>query len=243
MTLMEAGQGDSEIARRTGIPRSTVSAWRHGRGSRYHLRLAAAQPSWRPPERVLYAYLLGLYLGDGCVVESRSGAAWVVLTLDASYPGIVDAASVAMGACFPGSRVRRFARADGSVTAVQVSDPAVLYAFPQHGAGRKHLRPIELTDWQLEITRAYPRELLHGLIHSDGCRTTNRFKTKLPSGRLAAYEYPRYFFSNLSDDIRQIFCDHCELLAIRWTKSNRRNISISQRRSVALLDEFVGPKW
>ena len=61
-----------------------------------------------------------------------------------------------MGACFPESRVRRFARTEGSVTAVQASDPAMPYAFPQHGAGRKHLRAIELTDWQLEITSAYP---------------------------------------------------------------------------------------
>ena len=59
----------------------------------------------------------------------------------------------------------------------------------------------------------------------------NRFKTKLPSGRVAAYEYPRYFFSNLSEDIRRIFCEHCELLGIRWTQSNPRNISISHRKS------------
>jgi hypothetical protein len=70
----------------------------------------------------------------------------------------------------------------------------------------------------------------------------NRFKTKLPSGRVAPYEYPRYFFSNLSDDIRRIFCEHCELLGIRWTQSNPRNISISHRKSVALMDEFIGPK-
>ena len=113
-------------------------------------------------------------------------------------------------------------------------------AFPQHGAGRKHLRPIELEPWQREITSAFPRELLRGLIHSDGCRTMNRFKTKLPSGRVAAYEYPRYFFSNLSEDIRRIFCEHCELLGIRWTQSNPRNISISHRKSVALMDEFIG---
>ena len=61
-------------------------------------------------------------------------------------------------------------------------------------------------------------------------------------GRVATYEYPRYFFSNLSDDIRRIFCEHCELLGIRWTQSNPRNISISHRRSVALMDEFIGPK-
>ena len=83
---------------------------------------------------------------------------------------------------------------------------------------------------------------LSGLIHSDGCRTTNRFKTKLPSGRVASYGYPRYFFSNESEDIRRIFCDHCELLGIRWTQSNRRNISVARRGSVALMDEFIGPK-
>ena len=90
---------------------------------------------------------------------------------------------------------------------------------------------------------AFPRELLRGLIHSDGCRTMNRFKTKLPSGRVAAYEYPRYFFSNLSQDIPRIFCEHCELLGIRWTQSNPRNISISHHKSVAFMDEFIGPKW
>ena len=109
-------------------------------------------------------------------------------------------------------------------------------------AGRKHLRPIELSNWQHEITHAHPRELLRGLIHSDGCRTVNKFKTKLPSGRVARYAYPRYFFSNLSEDIRRIFCEHCELVGIRWTQSNPRNISISHRKSVALLDEFIGPK-
>lgn len=92
------------------------------------------------------------------------------------------------------------------------------------------------------MTRAHPKELIRGLIHSDGCRTVNRFSTRLPSGRIATYEYPRYFFSNLSADIRQIFCDHCDLLGIRWTQSNPRNISVSHRDSVGLLDSFVGPK-
>jgi hypothetical protein len=80
------------------------------------------------------------------------------------------------------------------------------------------------------------------LIHSDGCRTINRFKTKLPSGRIGEYEYPRYFFSNRSADIRGLFCEYCEVLGIRWTQSNPRNISVSHRDSVALLDSFVGPK-
>ncbi len=85
-------------------------------------------------------------------------------------------------------------------------------------------------------------EFLRGLIHSDGCRTVNRFKTKLPSGRVAEYAYPRYFFSNLSADIRGLFCEYCDKLGIRWTQSNHRNISVSHRHSVAALDEFIGPK-
>jgi hypothetical protein len=70
----------------------------------------------------------------------------------------------------------------------------------------------------------------------------NRFNVQLPSGRAGSYAYPRYFFSNLSPDIRRLFCEHCEMLGIRWTQSNPRNISVSHRRSVAILDEFIGPK-
>lgn len=34
----------------------------------------------------------------------------------------------------------------------------------------------------------------------------------------------------------------CDRLAIRWTRSSYKNISVADRRSVALLDSFVGPK-
>jgi hypothetical protein len=108
--------------------------------------------------------------------------------------------------------------------------------------GKKHERKIELVDWQLLITRQYTGEFIRGLIHSDGSRCINRFSVKLPSGRVGRYEYPRYFFTNYSGDIRRIFCEHCDLLGIRWSQSNARNISISHRDSIALLDSFVGPK-
>jgi hypothetical protein len=60
--------------------------------------------------------------------------------------------------------------------------------------------------------------------------------------RGGVYAYPRYNFSNASADIRQIFCDACDLLGIEWRVMNARNISVARRRSVALLDSFVGPK-
>ena len=104
------------------------------------------------------------------------------------------------------------------------------------------MRPIVLEDWQQRLVDEHPWSFLRGLLHSDGCRTVNRFKTKLPRGRVAEYEYPRWFFSNMSADIRGLFCATCEQVGIRWTQSNHRNISVSHRRSVALLDEHVGPK-
>jgi hypothetical protein len=115
--------------------------------------------------------------------------------------------------------------------------------LPQDGPGRKHLRPIVLTDWQLELPRAHPGALIRGLIHSDGCRVLNQFQTKLPTGRIASSSYVRYFFSNHSADIRQIFIDHCKLLGIRLTQSNPRNLTVSHRKSVAILEGLVGPKY
>jgi len=96
--------------------------------------------------------------------------------------------------------------------------------------------------WGLSSQETHPGALIRGLVHSDGCRAENRFRTKLPNGRTAEYHYVRYFFSNLSEDIRKIFAEHCVLLGIRVTQSNHRNLSISHRDSVAMLERTVGPK-
>jgi hypothetical protein len=197
--------------------------------------------SWRPPDRRSYSYLLGLYLGDGYVGVTRSGHATLMITCSTAYPEVMDDCGAAMKLVVPTADVVRYPTKSDCVRVVSASRrwPAIL---PQHGPGRKHERPIVLEPWQREIVDAFPREFIRGLIHSDGCRTINRFETRLPRGRVAEYAYPRYFFSNLSADIRGLFCEYCERLGIRWTQSNHRNISVSHRHSVALLDEFVGPK-
>ena len=69
----------------------------------------------------------------------------------------------------------------------------------------------------------------------------NRFSVQLPGGGVGRYAYPRYYFSNLSSDIRDLFCEHCDQLGISWTISGR-NVTVSKRRAVAALDSFVGPK-
>ncbi len=57
-----------------------------------------------------------------------------------------------------------------------------------------------------------------------------------------AYSYPRYTFSNSSEDIRRIFTLACDLLGVQWRQMNATNVSVARRESVARLDEFVGPK-
>jgi intein-encoded DNA endonuclease-like protein len=109
--------------------------------------------------------------------------------------------------------------------------------FPQHGPGLKHERRIELEPWQREITHAYPREFIRGLINSDGCRFTNPVRH---GDRL--YTYPRYLFSNVSEDIKRLFCEHLDLLGIAWRRLGAKNISVARCEAVAALDEFVGPK-
>ena len=188
-----------------------------------------------------YSYLLGLYLGDGWVGPCGARAQ-LVFRLDADYPAIISACVAAAEAALPDARVRVHAVRGQRCVGVTSYDRRWLDLFPQAGPGRKHERPIELADWQRAILDRFPQSFVRGLIHSDRCRCVNRFRTKLPSGRVAEYEYPRYFFSNLSADIRALFCEYCERLGVRWTQSNHRNISVSHRRSVAILDGVVGPK-
>lgn len=107
----------------------------------------------------------------------------------------------------------------------------------QHGPGVKHERRIALEPWQQRIVERYPGRLLRGLIHSDGCRVTNRVRHPRKT-----YTYPRYFFSNRSLDIQRIFCDACDRLGIDWRQDGPWNISVARRKAVAVLDQHVGPK-
>ena len=109
--------------------------------------------------------------------------------------------------------------------------------LPQHGPGRKHERRIILDDWQREISDRYPWRFLRGLIHSDGSRFMNTIQH-----RDKTYVYPRYVFSNRSDDIRRLFCEYCDKVGVEWRQMNQRSISVARRNSVALMDRHVGPK-
>jgi hypothetical protein len=39
-----------------------------------------------------------------------------------------------------------------------------------------------------------------------------------------------------------MYTDACDSLGVHWTRANRKNIAVSRREDVALLDGFLGPK-
>lgn len=239
--LTETSLSDYAVARATGIPRDTVRRWRLRDDAPGNLRAHVARFS---PESypTTYAYVLGLYLGDGHIWQTGKHSWRLGITLDAKYPGIIAESRSGLEVVFPGLPVCKNERRGTGAVILLVSSPLMLSAFPQHAPGKKHHRAIALADWQRDITVSQPRSFIRGLIHSDGSRCFNRFSMTMKDGSRKPYAYPRYFFTNYSADIRRIFCEHCELLGIRWTQSNPRNISISHRDSVAILDSFVGPK-
>ncbi len=106
---------------------------------------------------------------------------------------------------------------------------------PNTAPGLKHQRPIRLAPWQTQVVDRYPRQLLRGLIHSDGCRIINRVWHD-------RYAYPRYLFTNTSEDISQIFRDACDAIGVAQRNSKPNTISVARREAVAALDAFIGPK-
>jgi hypothetical protein len=169
------------ISRELSVHRSTIRQWL---SDPHHALSRATERCWLHGSvcatQAAYAYLLGQYLGDGCLSDLHRTPRLRIMCAN-TYPAIQSevVASIA----------------------------------------------------------ANPRELVRGLIHSDGCRVINRVTV---SGR--RYSYPRYFFSNESAHILAIFTDALDQLGIEWRANRVNSISIARKASVAALDEFIGPK-
>ncbi|WUX70189.1 helix-turn-helix domain-containing protein [Streptomyces sp. NBC_01429] len=242
---------DRAVAERLNVPRGTVGWWRHEdrgkRGERVASRPSLLCPVCdnQPLDRVSYAYLLGLYLGDGYIgVYAKHKVPSLLLTMDNAWPGLQDVAEAALRAVFPHNATCRLRRKGCQNLKVYFKHLTCL--FPQHGLGKKHERAIALVGWQQEIVNQHPWAFIRGLIHSDGCRITN-WTEKTVSGVRKRYEYPRYFFSNVSADILRLHTDALDAVGVEWRPANQRraveNVSVAKRASVALMEAHIGPKY
>jgi hypothetical protein len=156
-----------------------------------------------------------------------------------AWPGVQQEVREAIAAVMPSTSVGVVQRT--GCVAVKSFTKHWLCLFPQHGAGKKHTRPIVLEPWQQEIVDARPGPFLRGLFHSDGCRITN-WTTREVRGERRRYEYPRYFFSNESTDILGLCSAALHRLGVAHRFPRWNTISVARREAVAALDEVVGPK-
>ncbi|NEC87006.1 helix-turn-helix domain-containing protein [Streptomyces sp. SID12501] len=249
VTLLRGGAKNAEVARRLNVPLGTVGYWKHMDRAKHGECPGKHDPKChrcdgRELDEEAYSYLLGLYLGDGHISQySEHRVPNLMITCTESWTGLMDECERAMRAVFPDNSVCRVRRTGCSN--VKVYSKHLHCLFPQHGPGKKHDRRIALEPWQQDIVDAHPWAFIRGLIHSDGCRITN-WTTRLVAGERKRYEYPRYFFTNKSDDIRKLFSDTLDKVGVEWTSlargSDPFNISVARKASVALMDTHVGPK-
>lgn len=196
-----------------------------------------------PEPRADYAYLLGLYLGDGCISVGgdRGKGVWRLRIICAdAWPGLVQECVRAMQAVHRANAVTVQQKTGcQEVSSYSRHWPCL---FPQHGQGKKHLRPLELELWQQAIATERSGEFVRGLFHSDGYRGMNIVRRKLADGE-HWYEYPRYLFSNKSTDILGLCGAALDRLEVEWRFARPDVISVAKREAVARLDAFVGPKY
>jgi len=234
LALIATGVNDCEIARRLGIPRTTVRDWRAPRYERKPREFCWR--CWSSTRSVIftpsdYAELLGLYLGDGHISRLARTQRLRVF-LDSRHSTIVEETDALLCRCFPANRVGRVHPAGKRMVVLWLHHGHLSCLFPQHGPGKKHERRIALESWQVDLVRAAPWALLRGLIRSDGCVFINR------TGK---YAYLSYCFDNHSEDIRNLFVETCGTVGVDCRPAGT-SVRIYRRASVALMAEHVGGK-
>jgi hypothetical protein len=246
LDFINTGSSLRSISIATGITRATLREWRDNPDKVQAARASCPRCDDDPvlPEpRADYAYLLGLYLGDGCISvggDPAKGVWKLRIACADSWPGLIEECVRAMRAVRPTSKVMMVQK-QGCQEVLSYSRhwPCL---FPQHGPGKKHLRRIELQPWQQAVVTERPGEFARGLFHSDGYRGVNRVRRVLADGD-HWYEYPRYLFTNKSGDILGLCGAALDRLEVEWRFAQPEVISVAKREAVARLDAFVGPKY
>lgn len=241
----DAGMRDADNAAKHGVAVKTVRRWRRHyqrRGlSRGQTHLAPPCPicDGAPLAEAEYAELLGWYLGDGHVAEHRRGVFGLHIINDRRYPGANARLMMLMSRVKPGGRPHARSAPGSVITTVSWKHwPCLL---PQHGPGRKHERRIALAPWQVDLVTRHPGPFLRGLFHSDGCRVQNTVRRSV-GGCVRSYTYPRWFFTNNSEDILEICGWALDLAGVPWRHNRWNSISVARKAAVAELDRLIGPK-
>jgi uncharacterized protein YqiB (DUF1249 family) len=240
LTLWERGYTKLAISEITDIPRATVRDCINKFETLENLQQQKdkeAGRSWRTRlqddnYRKRYAYLLGLYLGDGHISKIRYTYRLRIFQ-DSRYTNLIELCKETIQVIVPDNTVNVHKKSEyHNCHIISAYSSDWVEMFPQHGEAKKHQRTIQLEEWQQIIVDEFLIEFVKGLYHSDGTRIEPVINNTV---------YPRYQFVQVSTDIRNLFTDSLRKLGISWTFYGN-TVTIAKRRDVAFLDQVLGPK-
>lgn len=181
-----------------------------------------------------YSFILGLYLGDGCITENgRNETSYKLrISQDNKYPKVVNTIQTKLSEFF--GKESKLVENKGCFH-ITIYDKYLPYYLPQHGKGFKHDRDVKLNEFQRKIIDY--RELMKGLWLSDG---------SFYIARIRKYKYERYNFTNKSLDIIELFEKCLEIEGVNYSKRLKPNniwiIEIQNKKGVENLKSILGTK-
>jgi hypothetical protein len=243
--LSDPGILDRENATICGVSVGAVRKWRYGRrrdGSPPNRQDPPRCPRChgRPLDERAYAYLLGLYLGDGHLILGKNGVWLLSITCCDGWPGLMEQAWLAMPAVMPAAKV--FAAQERVVPTSRAHPSTGCACSRRMGLGgntsaRSSWNRGRSGSWRsIPVTSPAAFFTPTAVVRSTGSGGPVKDGDRW-------HEYPRYFFVNHSADILRLCGEALDQLEVMWRFSKPTTISVARRRSVARLDVFVGPKY
>ena len=118
ISMLRSGVSNAEVARKLNISKDTIGYWKHQDRRSIEPgpdRRRSTCPRCAPEEvtldRQAYSYLLGLYLGDGCIGNGAAmrakGVYFLSIACADAWPGLMDACEAAIRAVRPHNQVQR----------------------------------------------------------------------------------------------------------------------------------------
>jgi len=176
----------------------------------------------------LYSFILGLYLGDGCISPNKKSFKLRIVQ-DNKYSNSINEIQTVLENFFEKKSTRTFSK---GCTILSTFEKKLPKYFPQHGKGVKHSRKIELFDFQKQNIDY--KNLMRGLFISDG------------SFYVALNKYERYNFTNKSLDIINIFrecLNHFNIShGFRVKPNNIYIVEVQKKSEVIKMKDLVGKK-
>jgi DNA-binding transcriptional regulator WhiA len=239
--LLDEGLNPTDIAKITGLPRRTIYDWKVRPPKSLTGNAQAGCQNCKDSltsvkERIIanetlhsaYSYLLGLYLGDGCI-SKHPRTYRLRIALDKKYDKLNDYAKEILTKVFINNTIGVVNREGCIHLSVYYSGLPIV--FPHTGEGKKHDRPIVLEQWQKDILD--PTQFLKGLFHSDGSYYLSRGN---------GY----YNFTNFSKDIIELYKSTCDKLELSYAevnyKSGKNVINHNKRDVVKKMMKMFGTK-